>query len=230
MPIQQLIQAPPPDLHGIVRQAIPVPYFGNDLYSPTFATVGINPSQNEFPDHLPNRPADVGDDAPLNDEQTEEARASLRNYFEHEPYWSFFYALEDVLRRLDASFTKNAIHLDLIPWATHPAWSSLNGPARDAILAHDPNQFQDTLNELLSLKCLLANGNMVTRQLWHKGNNPGNVQWMPIVPPYGLWTLARWNWNLNEKRTIRVVGWNCFLPRQHMPDAVKVRIVELVEG
>ena len=123
----------------VIDWAQPVPYFG-DLASAQVATVGLNPSDREFPeeDGTPIRGghrfhtleslgleswADAGDD------QIRAVKESCDGYFGNNPYRRWFNGLDDVISGAGASYYGGArfaaCHLDLVPYATKCKWSGL---------------------------------------------------------------------------------------------------------
>jgi hypothetical protein len=110
----------------------PIAWFGDTCAyaaSPLrILTVGLNPSQVEFPTGQPNRrfPAASGVE-----QASDSYVASLNDYFRIDPYCRWFNTYRSLLEGLQASFDGNfgvntAVHTDLCsPVPTSPTWSRL---------------------------------------------------------------------------------------------------------
>jgi hypothetical protein len=126
---------------GVIPWAAPVPFFG-DISSASVATVGINPSQQEFVDATGN--VLVGQASRLPTLKTlglerwafadhrslKEILRACGNYFTGNPYTRWFGVLERLLGRGQRSYygsRPSACHLDLVPFATQPTWG---GPSK----------------------------------------------------------------------------------------------------
>ena len=151
----------------VVSGSTPVVAFG-DPRTASVATLGINPSWREF----------LADDgsllcgpkrrlatlAYLQAESTVSLRPDqIRNAIEEcagyflpgrNPYRRWFDPLDEILRAaLGVSFYDHtACHLDLVQWATRPAWGELPKQAREILL----------LEGLPHLQCLLRHGSVRT--------------------------------------------------------------------
>jgi hypothetical protein len=157
--------------------ACPVPYFGRLRHS-TIATLGINPSKREF--------VDVAGQELDGDKRRFPTLGSLGlrtwadassldltaivsacdQYFSSNPYSRWFDTLDSLVRSADASYYSEespAVHLDLVPYATHVNWGSLRQDQQRALLhcGHDlvASVLRDSMVELLVL-----NGASVVRQ------------------------------------------------------------------
>jgi hypothetical protein len=120
-----------------VRGSLPVLFFGN-LFNASVATIGLNPSRQEYCDRegreldarrrfetlkslqMKNRGAVTG-------ELASRAIGRMTDYFlEGKPVYPWFNGLKRVLDGLGASFSAgSAVHLDLVQEATNPLWSAL---------------------------------------------------------------------------------------------------------
>ena len=107
----------------IVKNSLPVLYFGNlDEYEKSeikIITVGLNPSNKEF---------DESNRFPKWSSERFNLTEVLNDYFNKNPYTSWFSSYEGILNGLDASYYKGkkhrAIHTDLcFPLASDPTWS-----------------------------------------------------------------------------------------------------------
>lgn len=133
-----------------VPGTLPVLFFG-DLLRAEVATVGLNPSDQEYLDRrgalltgAKQRFAtltslDADSRASLTDEQADEAVEWMRSYYDHgKPVYGWFGALARVAEGLGASFQSGtATHLDLVQEATDPTWSKLPWGERESLLRAD---------------------------------------------------------------------------------------------
>lgn len=127
----------PPSPHS-VPGSLPVLFFG-DIFLAQIATLGINPSQQEYLDpsgreltgnarrfqtltslQAPTR-------ATLTDEQCEQAIGTMRDYFQPgKPVYQWFRPLDRVTQAMGYSYAVGeVINLDLIQEAKAPKWSTL---------------------------------------------------------------------------------------------------------
>jgi hypothetical protein len=118
----------------------PIAWFGDTTAytaSPLrILTVGLNPSQIEFPAGQPDQrfPAASGVE-----HASSAYVASLNDYFRVDPYWRWFNTYRSLLEGLHASFEGNfgvntAVHTDLCsPVPTSPTWSRLPGTVQAAL-------------------------------------------------------------------------------------------------
>lgn len=133
-----------------VPGTLPVLFFG-DLFSAEVATVGLNPSDQEYTDRhgvlltgSKQRFATLASlgatkRGELTDEQCDEAVRVMRAYYHPDkPVYGWFAALGRVIGGLGASLQDGtAAHLDLVQEATHPTWSALPQHERSRLLAED---------------------------------------------------------------------------------------------
>lgn len=140
-----------PDL--VIRPAVPILYFGDEpgyRRSPIkIVTVGLNPSDTEFPDghryvRFPRARSGRPDESYL---------AALNAYFQETPYLRWFNTYSGLLQGLEASFdgtqVNTALHTDLgSPVATTPTWSKLSPGARNELSAAGTRLWHDLLREL----------------------------------------------------------------------------------
>jgi hypothetical protein len=153
-----------PHMECIVRNSIPVVSFG-DFTKVNVATLGINPSKNEFHEEYKNKrftdllSLNVRRHDLLAIKQVEEVFDSCCQYFQFNPYRKWFDKLENyVLTRLNVSYYNGtACHLDLIQWATDPIWRGLKYEDQQSLLNSD---FPFLLKQLenSSINTLIING------------------------------------------------------------------------
>jgi hypothetical protein len=127
----------PPSLSS-VPGSLPILFFG-DLLSAKVATVGINPSDQEYlgPDGQElqgdgrrfHTLSSLGatERASLSPEQAATAVRAMRDYFRPgKPTYSWFRPLGRVAQGLGVNYERVEVcHLDLVQEATHPTWSRL---------------------------------------------------------------------------------------------------------
>lgn len=160
-----------------MKWTCPVPYFGM-LQEAKVATLGINPSNREFVD-VAGQELD-GEDrrfptlGSLGLRAWEDASSldvtaivsACDRYFSGNPYNRWFDALDVLVRSAGASYysvQQPAVHLDLVPYATHVKWGALRSDQQRALL----NCAQDLLAALLRgspVELLVLNGASVVRQ------------------------------------------------------------------
>ncbi len=157
----------------VIDWACPVPFFG-DITTARVATVGINPSKNEFlsgktiltggQQRLPtlesvclSRWADARSD------HFERIIEGCRSYFNVNPYWKWFRPLDKLLGRAvsGASYEGGtACHIDLVPWATDPVWNDLEPCQKKHLLDVGAPALAILLSEA-PVELLLLNGKAV---------------------------------------------------------------------
>lgn len=159
-----------PENCSVVPGSTPVVSFG-DIRDARVATLGLNPSWHEFwsAPHV-----ELNGDArrfetlaSLGCDSLEDATASCVErvweacniYFQRKnPYWGWFDPLQEILEGVKASYEKgSACHLDLVQWATYPAWRMLDTNIRRKLLEEDTSFFVQQV-ESTRLDLLLLNG------------------------------------------------------------------------
>ncbi|MGH8930030.1 MAG: hypothetical protein ACRDZO_05180 [Egibacteraceae bacterium] len=167
------IRTDPPDGLHVVPGSTPVVAFG-DLERADIATLGINPSSQEFLDssgHLLSgdrrrlatmeslRAQRLVD---LTDEQTAQVYEDCAVYFHRNPYRRFFDKLDEILQKglARSYYSGSACHLDLVQWATHPVWSGLDGRVRRQLLEADSG-FLGAQLQREGIQLLVLNGKSV---------------------------------------------------------------------
>lgn len=175
-----------------------MPSFG-DLSNSKVATLGLNPSNREFVDHLGKQLDGVARRfhtlqslglshwSEANDTHVQLIVDSCRGYFQKNPYDGWFKKLNDLISGTNASYydeSECACHLDLIPYATACKWTQLSSAQRSALL----RIAGDTLSLLLSespVRVLILNGNTVVKQFEHIAGISLKEKQMPS------WSLPR---------------------------------------
>lgn len=164
------------DAQPVMGWTCPVPYFGRMRHA-TVATVGINPSNREFVDAA-GQELD-GEDrrfptlgslglrtwADASSLDVTAIVSACDGYFWGNPYNRWFGTLELILRSAGVSYysvENSAVHLDLVPYATHIKWGALRRDQQRALL----DCGQDLLASLLRdspVELLVLNGASVVR-------------------------------------------------------------------
>ncbi len=156
----------------VVKNSTPVLFFGNILDA-RIATLGINPSKNEFLDQTGTLlngnnsrletlvSLNVKSLNNLNIQQGHKIYNGCLNYFSKCPYKKWFNQLENHIltkSRLKVSyFNGTACHLDLVQWATDPIWRSVNNQLQNQLLKNDTSYLNSQLSNY-PIEVLLING------------------------------------------------------------------------
>jgi hypothetical protein len=157
----------------IVVGSTPVVFFGN-ITNSTVATLGINPSKNEFQNNglllsgnqkrfetLSSLGASNLSD--LTNFQVQKVYDTCINYFKANPYRKWFDQLEkNILNKFSVSYySDTACHLDIVQWATDPIWRSLDYATKSQLIQNDINFLATQLNDE-KIEILLINGKQAT--------------------------------------------------------------------
>jgi hypothetical protein len=229
----------PDHLLRMVRRPVPaaqvvpastrVVAFG-DPRQATVATLGINPSWREFLEadgslltgakrRLATLTSLGAEDTVLL--KTAEVRRVIDDcvaYFraDRNPYRRWFNPLDEVLRKaLGVSYyNSTACHLDLVQWATAPAWRELANPVRRALLDESLPHLRSQLN-FAKVGTVLLNGRQVIEhvvsaglvRLQQCGALPINAR-LSCSLYHGEWSAIKfigWSSNLQSSRGIDLV-------------------------
>lgn len=200
-----------------VPQSLPVLFFG-DLFSAGVATVGLNPSDQEYlgPGGVELEGASrrfetltslgAADRASLTDEQCERAIRRMRTYYQPgKPIYRWFRALDRVTRAMGYEYEAGEVaHLDLAQEATNPTWSELakTSPAEFQTLRSADLPFLRWQFETFPLHTVICNGRTVFNEVCRLIG--GQVK--------GEGKLRRITWYAGEAtlsgRRVRLAGWN----------------------
>jgi hypothetical protein len=164
---------PSPNLN-IVNDSTPVVFFGN-IEKSKVATLGINPSKNEFLDNSNvllrgNQKRfetldslDVPKLSNLTDIQVNNVYTACIHYFKLNPYKRWFDQLENnILVNFNVSYyLGTACHLDVVQWATDPIWRNLDNDVKSALVKNDITFLESQLCEY-EIEVLLINGASAT--------------------------------------------------------------------
>jgi hypothetical protein len=166
----------PPPAEYVVLGSTPVLSFGNSSNA-VVATLGLNPSHQEFLDRNGNELRDttrrfetlvslgVPSLTSATDAMLHRVVNACHRYFAANPYRRWFDQLQPVLQSVGASYYDGtACHLDLVQWATYPVWGKIpDHTARDRLLTDDAAFLNHQLRNG-SFRLLLINGSGVARQ------------------------------------------------------------------
>jgi hypothetical protein len=201
-----------------VPGSLPVLFFGDPLGA-RVATIGLNPSDQEYSDADGVLLADrhqrfatlgslgVADRADLTDTQCGEAIEWMRRYFDHgrPQYGSYFRHLHHLLDGVGPSLADgSAVHLDLVQEATHPTWSKLRrtDPAQHMRLLVADLPFLEWQIRSFEFDALICTGKTVSDHV--------RSQLGVSVAKSG--TIAKVTWWIGfadvDGRHVGVAGWN----------------------
>lgn len=215
----------PPCPHSVAG-SLPVLFFG-DVFTAQIATIGINPSDQEYLD--PNGHELDGDArrfetltslgatarSSLTDAQCATALRRMRSYFvRRQTVFRWFRPLERVLAGMRHSYASGYVaHLDLVQEATQPAWGALarahRGEAADLLAADAP--FLRWQLTTFPLRAVICNGMTALRHVYGMLDQPVAVE----NAFQGQFARLRW-YAVHGRiggRPIAVVGWNIPLTR-----------------
>jgi len=152
-----------------VIKAPPIVSFG-DPEAVEVATLGLNPSNIEYQSSDGDEWA--GEDRRLEtlsslgltsltsatDDHVERIYQGCKEYFDQNPYRSWFDQLDHVLKGLGVSYyDQSAVHLDLVQWATSAKWGDLSQEEKSELMEHDVPFLRKQL-ENGQYRLLLING------------------------------------------------------------------------
>lgn len=207
--MEKIAQLSRPRDCGVIDKTTPVVSFGNFTWS-TIATLGINPSSEEFLESgklLPSAKKRLADEekgpaAPV------DVWFHCKHYFINNPYWKWFGHLEEILNTLGASYKKNASHLDLSPWATNPIFRNLSSRQKSVLLEND-QEFLPWQLANSPIKTILFNGGTVYQTINQvkafnlekvseiKYSSGGTPKTSDLVSGTGPNGVAMYGWTLN---------------------------------
>lgn len=167
------------DIDGldILPWASPIVSFGDPATS-RIATLGLNPSDKEFTDNSGNELHGVNrrfhtlkslglrDWSQVTPKQVSLIAQQCRDYFSNNPY-NWFKRLDFLISGTSLSYyfpSREACHLDLVPYATRVKWAMLTTSQKSRLLY----QYGDVLAQLLNIsniKILVLNGRTVIKTI-----------------------------------------------------------------
>lgn len=164
----------------VIRWGSPVPAFG-DPASSSVGTLGINPSNREFVDETGSELVDelrrfhslgslgINSWAEVDARHLRLIIESCRSYFAVNPYDRWFRRLDTIVAAAGASYydsSRQACHLDLIPYATENKWSELPNSERSLLMRSAGNAL-GLLLQGASVRTLILNGSSVVDHFEH---------------------------------------------------------------
>jgi len=167
------IKTNPSDKLNIVHNSTPVVFFGN-IEKSKVATLGINPSKNEFLNNenvllIGNEKRfetlttlGATDLSNLTDIEVKRVYDACICYFKTNPYKRWFDQLENyILKNFNVSYyLDTACHLDIVQWATNPIWRNLDKNVKNTLIINDIEFLSAQLRDS-PIEILLINGNAV---------------------------------------------------------------------
>jgi hypothetical protein len=174
----KMVRRTPPAGAPVVPDSTPVVVFGN-FWSAEVATLGINPSANEFngPDGEPLEKRRLATLHSLGlrtmldtkDTHISQVLSDCREYFSKDgnPYWTWFGPLDKLLSQATGMSYRDgtACHLDLVQWATDPVWDKINDPSvRQALLDDGVPHLTNQLRQG-NIRLVLLNGRQAVDQV-----------------------------------------------------------------
>ncbi|KAA3436368.1 hypothetical protein [Rufibacter hautae] len=153
----------------VIQLSTPIVFFGN-IKKSRIATLGINPSKNEFLDKGIELTGNsrrfetltslgATDLELLNDSQVEKVVESCLSYFNNNPYRKWFDQLQNfILNNFSVSYyLETACHLDIVQWATDPIWRDLDYFTKSELIQNDIKFLKEQLLHE-QIEVLLING------------------------------------------------------------------------
>jgi hypothetical protein len=213
---------PLPNL-AVVEHSTPIVVFGN-IEKSKVATLGINPSKNEF---LNNENILLSDEkkrfetlksigsanlSTLSDIQVKNVYDACLSYFKVNPYRKWFDQLENhILVNFNVSYySESACHLDVVQWATDPIWRNLDKKVKDELIRNDIWFLETQLCEY-DLDVLLINGNSAF-EIFKKYFKPRQINQSTLYIKHDndkeeTCRVYEFELNLREKK-IKVFAWS----------------------
>lgn len=206
-----------PDNSAIVAGSTPVVFFG-DIKNSTVATLGINPSKNEFQNNgillSGNQKrfetlSSLGASnlSRLTDHQVQKVYDACINYFKTNPYRRWFDQLENnILKKFSVSFySGTACHLDLVQWATDPIWRSVDNATKAQLIQSDIKFLASQLAEE-KIEILLINGKEAT-DIFRNNFNPTLIKQDKLTVSNKTCNVCALDLRLSNK-TIKIYAWS----------------------
>ena len=213
--IDRLLSVPKSQLK-ISEQSIPVISFG-DFTKSKVATLGINPSKNEFivKKNEQNRFetfVSVGceDLSLITENQISVVLSSFKGYFHNNPYRKWFDVLEKyILNKIGFSYQDDsACHLDLVQWATDPVWQKLDRDVQIELLKDDVPFLLSQLT-FSNITLLLVNGRTAVETLFRNVDllNLLNHRYEFLIVDGKKCTVTYAELHI-KKKAIKIIGWS----------------------
>ena len=178
----------------VVSWGAPIPSFGDPSLA-AVATLGLNPSNKEFVDNQGQEIQDGGRRfhtlnslglerwEQISEGHIELIEESCKEYFSRNPYNAWFKSLDSLISGTSTSYYNklfHAVHLDLIPFATHTKWAALSGAQKRSLLDISSNTLGRIMRDT-PIKVLVLNGKTVVESfegmIGHKLNMQNFSDW-----------------------------------------------------
>jgi len=197
----------------VISWGAPIPSFGDPSVA-TVATLGLNPSNKEFVDSAHQEiqgnerrfhtlcSLGVGDWSSITDRHLDLIEQSCVEYFLRNPYNAWFKPLDAIISGTSTSYYNklfHAVHLDLIPFATHTKWAALDSVQKKALIEVSSN----TLGEIIKLtpiRVLVLNGRTVVESF-------ERIASVRLTPQY----MPDWDLNRNGIASVRGLSYRGFV-------------------
>ena len=235
--IKRTMLAYPPNA-PIVQGSTPVVAFG-DCTTARVATLGINPSYEEFQDsdgqtlkgeekRLIDHESLGGDfRSGLTESQAERVVAGCAAYFSKRPFGWFDEIERVVLTPNEINYRSGeACHLDVIQWATNPIWSKIPNQKECASLLENDSEFLKFQITSQNYDFIFLNGNTVVKQI--KSLNLLKLRHSGFTPfGHGLRRSQLW---LGELGNTKFIGWNLNIQRHETTPSNKEALSEWISS
>jgi hypothetical protein len=216
-PLHDRLRRPPSQ--SSVPGSLPVLFFG-DLFAARVATIGLNPSHQEYLDRRGKEltgtlrrfetleSLGAPDRGSLTAEQCDRAILTMQTYFQPgKPVYSWFRSIDRVAKGMGVRYDVGEVaHLDLLQEATQPIWSGLTPHELGQLRAADEPFLRWQL-DAFSIDVVVCNGRSVL----------DGVLTLTNARLVESGKLARVTWSVAvaemPDRAMGVVGWNIPLAR-----------------
>ena len=219
----------------IVKNSTPVVSFGNPNTA-MVATLGINPSSQEFLDRTGNvldlankRLVDLDslNKSSLNDLDEDDAKKIVDgcyNYFQTGNHYKWFNQIEEyVLKPSGFSYFDNsACHLDVIQWATDPVWSGIKSKEIQEMLLEKDQEFLKYQLNNYHFETVFLNGRTVIDQV----EKLGIVKLTDIAEVVNLKNGKISRIKVGQVGMTKYVGWGLNIPAKETPKQAKEALAE----
>jgi len=205
----------------IVQGSTPVVSFG-DCTNAKVATLGINPSYEEFQDSdgqllkteykrlIDHESLGGNFQSGLTESQAERVVTGCSAYFINRPFQWFDEIEEVVLKPNGFNYRSGeACHLDVIQWATNPIWSKIPNQKECLAMLESDSEFLRFQITSQKYEFIFLNGNTVVKQV--KSLNLVNLRQSGFTPiGHGIRKSRLW---VGELGDTKFIGWNLNIQR-----------------